>query len=125
MQSLLNLLPGASPEQAALAGAQRQRQGGGTVTCSDGCKLAYQKYGRPGAPLVVFIHGGTLAGRRDGYMAGWCPCAWGGAAMEPAWLRLAVPHPPPCMPHAPLPPPPASPAGWSGSRHYWDLNAPV
>lgn len=56
------------------AHAARRRAGSRqhtAVTASDGCRLAYQRYGRPGGPVVVLIH------------------------------------------------------GWSGSRHYWDLSAPV
>ena len=65
MQSLLSLLPGASPQQAAATAAAGQQY----VTTNDGVKLAWERHGRIGGPVVVLIH------------------------------------------------------GWSGSRHYWDLNA--
>lgn len=55
MQALLNLVPGASPEQAA-----RKSSGPQTfVTTNDGVRLVYQRYGRPalGGPVIVLVHG--------------------------------------------------------------------
>ena len=70
MQSLLSLLPGASPQQAAAASAAAAADVGQQyVTTNDGVRLAWERHGRIGGPVVVLIH------------------------------------------------------GWSGSRHYWDLNA--
>ncbi|KAI7836993.1 hypothetical protein COHA_009175 [Chlorella ohadii] len=56
MNSLLSLLPGKSPAEAA-HGSPASKQQDSSVTCSDGCKLVWQKYGRPGGPAVVLIHG--------------------------------------------------------------------
>ncbi|KAL4431472.1 hypothetical protein ABPG75_006728 [Micractinium tetrahymenae] len=54
MQSLLGLLPGASPEDAAKKTGATQNT---SITTNDGVKLVYQRHGRLGGPVVVLVHG--------------------------------------------------------------------
>lgn len=74
MQSLLGLLPGASPEEAALRGSNRQTH----VVTSDGVKLVYQRHGRVGGPVVVLVSGAgrpcrlvAERMRHAAWLAGW------------------------------------------------------
>lgn len=54
MQSLLGLLPGTSPQDAAAA-AVRDRDT--HITTTDGVRLSYGRHGRLGGPVVVLVHG--------------------------------------------------------------------
>jgi hypothetical protein len=54
MDTLLNLLPGKSPLEAAMGSS-----GQWSITASDGVKIAYERYGRldDSRPVIVLIHG--------------------------------------------------------------------
>lgn len=58
MQALLNLVPGASAEQAARKSSGPQT----AITTNDGVRLVYQRYGAYGraslsGPVIVLVHG--------------------------------------------------------------------
>ncbi len=64
MDTLLNLLPGKSPLEAAMGSS-----GQWSITASDGVKIAYERYGRldDSRPVIVLIHG--WSGERQRFTA--------------------------------------------------------